>query len=165
MSEVIVLNVDYTFLNVVSVKRAMKYITSGKVIIESATNKFMNAGSEFLAVPAVVRFTRFIRYAFSKKIRWSRTRVLIRDNYTCAYCGGYADTVDHIVPKTKGGKSTWENTVAACKKCNNIKGHKLLNQIGFIPRTKPYHPVVGDYLRKMHQDFLNSSREFAQIFS
>jgi 5-methylcytosine-specific restriction endonuclease McrA len=96
--------------------------------------------------PKVVRLLRYVYLKFnpSKGPRYSRTGVLRRDNYCCAYCGKHATTIDHVVPRSKGGKSTWVNSVAACRKCNEKKADKTLEQTGMKLRFKPFVPTFFD---------------------
>ena len=86
-------------------------------------------------------FTRWI-YDMAGKQPFSRVGILRRDNYTCGYCGKTANTVDHVHPRCEGGKSTWENCISACWKCNNKKGKKLLHQAGMRLLWEPTRPKI-----------------------
>lgn len=87
---------------------------------------------------------------YSAPMSWSKSGVMRRDGRICAYCGGHADTIDHVIPQSRGGKSSWEGTVAACFKCNNKKGDKSLEEMGWVLPFKPALPrrdqLIGNYL-------------------
>lgn len=133
MRGVIVLNGNNEPLGVVSVRRAVGYVVADRVdIIEDTDDDFFrSAGNKLVKVPRVVRFkdavdvpTRF------NEMNWSRTKMLDRDLYTCGYCGKWGNTVDHIMPQSRGGKYTWMNTITACHKCNNRKADRTPEEAG-----------------------------------
>lgn len=125
MSAVIVLNADGSAIDVTSVKRAIGYLVRGKAVaIESVPDSYFRAPScsVAVAVPLVVQFTVQVAHdSYKGELSWSRARMLSRDCYTCAYCGEWGNTVDHILPRSRGGKDTWRNTITSCQKCNNKK--------------------------------------------
>jgi len=118
----------------------MRYITNGKadVLQEYGQTVYFNVG-----MPAVVRITHRID-ATKKRIKFSRQNVLARDKFCCQYCGakgpGVELTFDHVVPKSRGGRTEWENIVMACRDCNSKKGNQTPVQAGLRLRTKPYKP-------------------------
>jgi len=91
--------------------------------------------------PSVIRISKFIKVPY-KKVILSRKNILRRDNYKCAYCGrsDLMLTVDHIIPKSKGGNDSWENLITACTKCNNIKGDRTPDEANMKLLTRPYKP-------------------------
>lgn len=91
--------------------------------------------------PSVIRISKFIKVPY-KKVILTRKNILRRDNYKCAYCGrsDLMLTVDHIIPKARGGSDSWENLVTACTKCNNIKGDRTPEEANMKLLTKPYKP-------------------------
>lgn len=151
MSTVIVLNADYSFLNVVTVERAFLYIAKGKVTIEKYAESFFNTAEQTFKRPRIVRFIKFIRQVFKKKIPWSKRNILVRDNYTCQYCGSVAGkmTVDHIMPKSRGGKNTFENTVCSCFSCNNRKDDRTPREAEMVLNCNPTQPTVSEFTRKL----------------
>lgn len=90
--------------------------------------------------PVVVRLRRYVPIPYRRSIPLTTRAVLARDNYTCGYCGGDADTTDHIVPRARGGKHDWLNVVAACGPCNRRKGRKSLDEWGKELRVTPKVP-------------------------
>jgi 5-methylcytosine-specific restriction endonuclease McrA len=153
MSKVIVLNSDYSFLGVVSVERAFTYLVKGKVVIEKYVDKlFRTSDNEFL-VPMVVRFIKLIRQVYKKKVPWTKKNVLIRDNKTCQYCGSKEGmmTIDHIIPKSRGGKNTFENTVCACFTCNNKKDDRTPREAQMNLKRQPKQPTVSEFSSMMYK--------------
>ena len=134
MRGVVVLNTDFEPLGVVPIRRAIGYIFSDRVnvIEETEDDYFRSAGGDTLIkVPRVVQFKESIavpqRY---NEMNWSRSKMLDRDLYTCGYCGQWGNTVDHIMPQSRGGKYTWMNTITACRKCNNVKADRTPEEAG-----------------------------------
>ena len=110
-------------------------------LIADNQKKKIHSTNTSLAWPSVIRLNNFIRLPY-KKIILTRRNILKRDGHKCAYCGR-ADlplTIDHIVPKSKGGDESWENLVAACLPCNNKKGDRTLEEARMNLKVKPYTP-------------------------
>lgn len=147
---VILLNADYSFLNTIDWKKAMCLISKGKAEILKHTNRIIRTARGLtIKMPLIMRLIKFIRTLYKTKVPFSKKSVLIRDGMACTYCGNDTSklTIDHIVPKTRGGKSTFENTVASCKTCNNTKGSKLCTEAKMFPRVKAYQPTISEFLR------------------
>ncbi len=168
MSTVIVLNADNTYIGAISWQKSIVLLYKGKVEMVKATDRIVtNVGNtvEFI-VPKVVRLIRFIKNVYKKSnVPYSKRAVFIRDQYKCQYCGvvlGKRDcTVDHIIPKMHGGRTSWANCTTACKRCNNLKGDMSLDKGGFLAvkdasgivhhlklRRRPQRPSIGDFLRQ-----------------
>ena len=134
---VLVLNAGYEPLHRVSVKHAIRMLARNVAVVEEAEHG-QTIGP--YPMPRVLRLLRYVTMRWRQRTpRWSRTRLLERDQYTCAYCRGPANTVDHIEPVSRGGSTTWLNTVAACKPCNSRKGDRHLSASGM---TLHLHPSV-----------------------
>ena len=150
--QVLVLNYDYTFLNVVSVKKALNYIANGKVTVEKISDTIIRSFSLVIKTPLVVRFTKFVRRVFRRKVPWTKKNVIIRDGFKCSYCGSKKDlTVDHIMPTSRGGLDTFENTVTACMKCNNMKGAKTPREARMSLNIKPSQPTITEFIQKYNE--------------
>ena len=148
---VIVLNQDYSFLNVCSVQRAISLVYQGKAEIVKAADRIMKnfENTWTIARPLVIRIFKLIRQIFSKSVPYSKSNIITRDG-VCMYCGSDENlTVDHVIPKSKGGKSTWENCVAACQKCNNKKGDKTPSEakMFFKNNKQPIIPTVNEFIK------------------
>ena len=150
MDQCVLLNADYTFLNVVNWKRAMCLIAKGKVqVLRHSQRLIRTAEGLVVKVPAVMRLIKLIRTLYINRVPFSKKNVLIRDGFKCAYCGGDGRklTIDHIVPKSRGGKTDFENCVASCKSCNNKKGSKIPSEANMYLKEKPYQPTIAEFLR------------------
>lgn len=141
---VLVLNAGYEPLHTVSVPHAIRMLVRNVAEIHEAEAE-LSFG--LFPRPKIVRLLRYVamKWRYSHPPRWSRRGVLRRDGHRCAYCGRHADTVDHIVPISRGGdRTSWLNTVAACggnpRSCNSRKSDKLPEEAGMRLRVKPHVP-------------------------
>ena len=138
MSSVLILNAGYEPLHRVSVRHAIKMLVREVAVIEEAHEE-ETFGS--FPVPLVLRLVRYVKMSWrSARPRFSKKRLFERDNHKCAYCGKEANTVDHVLPRSGGGETVWENVVASCLKCNHKKGSKTPEEAGMKLLTKPYEP-------------------------
>ena len=137
----LVLNAGFEPLAVVSFKRALVLVMNGKATIiaaDSANPVWSIHGS--WDRPSVILLRRYVRIPSNRHVPVSRRGVLRRDSQHCGYCGGNATTIDHVVPRSRGGADTWENLVACCLKCNNIKSDRTPGEMGWTLRTRPRAP-------------------------
>ena len=138
----LVLNATFEPINVCTVRRATVLVLKAKaeILENSGTELHWVAGS--LPRPVVVRLTTYVRIPHdTHKRKITRRAVFARDGWQCQYCGSRGTlTVDHVIPRSKGGGSTWENIVASCAPCNRRKGDRLPHQVDMHPRHKPRTP-------------------------
>jgi 5-methylcytosine-specific restriction endonuclease McrA len=150
MAQCVLLNADYSFLNIVHWKRAVRLMVKDKVEVIRYSNRQI-CGVEGLAinVPSVMRLIKFIRTIYRARVPFSKKNVLVRDGFKCAYCGSRARhlTIDHVVPKSRGGATTFENCVASCRKCNNFKGNRMPSEVRMALKVKAYQPTISEFLR------------------
>lgn len=151
MSEVIVLNADYQFLNFCSWKRALVLVETGKAKILKASEKVIKnfSGTFTFAIPYVILLTKMVRSVFKRKVPWSKRNVFIRDNYQCQYCGRTnlkKPELEHVIPKSKGGKNIFENCVCACKECNRKKGNRLPSEANMFLLKQPKMPTIHEFM-------------------
>jgi 5-methylcytosine-specific restriction endonuclease McrA len=142
MQHVLVLNASYEPLNVCSVRRAHVLVYKGKAeVIERLDQPLRSATGSFIW-PHVIRLLHYVRVPRAIQRKISRRALFARDGWRCVYCGtsGGRLTLDHIVPRSKGGESIWENVVTACAPCNLRKGDRTLEQAGMELRTSPRPP-------------------------
>ena len=141
-SRVLLLNASFEPLAVVTAKRAVVLMLSGKAECVQAALEGAAFHSENLTVPApsVMRLSRYVRVPYRRAVPMTRAGVLRRDLRRCAYCGRKADTIDHVVPRSRGGAHSWENCVAACRACNSKKADRLLEEIGWTLAKAPKPP-------------------------
>lgn len=139
MTGVIVLNTDNTALHTVSIKHAIKMLVREVAIVEEARDDQRIGPYPW---PLVLRLIRYVKttFLYSRTPPWSKRGVLRRDRHTCAFCGESAETVDHLLPQSRGGRNTWMNTVAACRRCNNVKANRTPSEAGMRMAWKPTIP-------------------------
>lgn len=145
-SAVLVLNQNYEPLNVCNEKRAIVLINRGKAeVLEHGPGQIRTPSQNFPR-PSVIRLMYLIRRP-RPKARLTRREVFLRDNFTCQYCGvrGKDLTIDHVIPRHRGGKHTWDNLVSACRACNHRKGGKTLEEAKMALRRPPAPPRVSPY--------------------
>lgn len=141
---VLVLNSSYEALNVLSAKRAFVALAKGTAVMEKTSQVSINSGSRPFLVPSVIRLVNYRRVPRRTRTL-SRKSILARDAHTCQYCMSEDSpaklTLDHIIPKSRGGANVWENLVAACFKCNNVKGDRTPEEAGMplLRRPKPFN--------------------------
>jgi 5-methylcytosine-specific restriction endonuclease McrA len=139
---VLVLNATFEPINVCSVRRAAVLLLKEKAEMLERGERVLRSGTSTVPRPAVIRLVAYVhvpRDTHRRKI--TRRAVFARDNWTCQYCGARGNlTVDHVIPRSKGGSSTWENIVASCAPCNRRKGDALPSQAGMTPRRRPHAP-------------------------
>lgn len=149
MANCILLNADYTFLNIVDWKRAMCLMTKGKIQVLRYSEKIIRTAEGLvIKIPAVMKLIKIIRTLYRTKVPFSKRNIFIRDGFKCAYCGDYRGrlTVDHIIPKSRGGKTDFENCVTSCKPCNNWKGNRFPREANMSIRVKAVQPTIAEFL-------------------
>ncbi len=141
VNRVLLLNASYEPLCAVVMSRAINLLLQGKaLVIESRDDEQLRSAHFAIPSPTVIRLERYVNLPFRRVAPLTRTGVLERDNYTCVYCGKDGRTIDHIVPKSRGGESSWLNLAACCQRCNNKKGDQLLDELGWQLRFTPHAP-------------------------
>lgn len=142
MSTVLVLNYDYTPLNVTSIRRGFVLVDKGKAEVVKSDESPIVAGYKTYVRPLIIRLLKYIKHHV-RNIRASRARIYKRDNYECVYCGSKKElTLDHVVPKSKGGGNEWTNLVTSCFKCNLKKGSKTPEEAKLTMKHKPFAPTI-----------------------
>jgi 5-methylcytosine-specific restriction endonuclease McrA len=141
---VLVLNASYEPLQLISVRRAVILLLQEKAELVEATAAQLRARAFSFAVPLVIRLVRYIRIPRKLKLPCSRRGVFARDRETCQYCGiqpGRSQlTMDHVLPRSQGGGTTWENVVTACRECNHRKGGRTPEQANMELMSTPRQP-------------------------
>lgn len=143
---VLVLNATYEPLNVTSVWRALSLVLAAKAeVVEALDERVIRSPSTTLPHPTVIRLVSYVRVPRFTARRITRRALFARDGHVCQYCGtGTRLTIDHVIPRSRGGTSAWENVVTACAPCNLRKGDRLLHEAGMLLRRspRPPHPDV-----------------------
>lgn len=141
MPEALVLNATYEPLCVVSGRRALLLLLAEKAVVVIDGEQLVRAERLAMRIPSVVRLTRFVRVPYRAQVPLTRKGVLARDGHRCAYCSGPATSLDHVVPRSRGGQHVWENVVAACGRCNHAKADRVLPELGWRLRAAPRVPA------------------------
>ena len=151
MARVLVLNATYEPINVCTLRRAAVLLLKEKAeLLEQRNGDVLHSEHMTLERPDVIRLVNYVRIpreAHRRKI--TRRAVLARDSWTCQYCGSTKSglTVDHVIPRSRGGESVWENIVAACATCNRKKGNRLPREIHMHPKNTPRAPAPTVFIQ------------------
>ena len=149
----LLLNASLEPLCIVSVHRAVTLVLTGKATILEMDGRMLRSERAAVPLPLVLCLTRYVHVPARRVVAPARRTVLQRDNHRCAYCGGTADTVDHVHPRSRGGRHEWANVVAACSRCNRRKADRLLQEIGWELAFAPRAPRgAGALVRGVHVD-------------
>ena len=146
MQQVLVLNASYEPLNVCTVRRAYVLVYKGKAEVLESLDKPLRSASDTFRRPHVIRLVTYVRVPRAVQRKISRRALFARDGWRCVYCGTTSGrlTLDHVVPRSRGGDSVWENVVTSCAPCNLRKGNRSLEEarmtLGRPPR--PPQPVL-----------------------
>ena len=147
---VLVLNASYEPLNVCTVRRAVVLLLKEKAEVLERGSGILRSETMRIDRPEVIRLISFVRVPRDiHRRRITRKAVLARDHWTCQYCGADKPglTVDHVIPRSRGGESVWENIVASCAPCNRRKGNRLPQEVRMHPRQRPRPPGPTVFIR------------------
>lgn len=140
MSRSLVLNASYEPLSVVSARRAIVLVLGAKADVVHDSERRVRSAHVDMAVPSIIRLRYFVRVPYQRRAALSRRGVFLRDGGVCQYCGKRADSIDHVVPRSRGGAHVWENVVAACGRCNAHKRDRLLEETSMRLHRRPVVP-------------------------
>jgi 5-methylcytosine-specific restriction endonuclease McrA len=147
METVLVINADLGPLHRVSLRHAVRMLVRRVAEVhEAEPDRLIGV----YPVPTVVRLVRYVvtKWRYAAGPAWSRSGVLVRDGRRCGYCLGTATTVDHILPRSRGGRNTWLNTIAACDGCNQRKGDRTPAEAGMVLRFDATAPSWASFARR-----------------
>jgi 5-methylcytosine-specific restriction endonuclease McrA len=136
----LLLNSTYEALCVLSTRRAVTLVLADRAELVEATGRVWRSERMCVGEPSVIRLRRYVRVPKSMRVAVNRRTVFLRDHGRCQYCGGPAESIDHVLPRSRGGTHTWDNVVAACRRCNGRKQDRLLAESGFRLRRIPREP-------------------------
>jgi 5-methylcytosine-specific restriction endonuclease McrA len=140
LGRALVLNATYEPLCVVPVRRAVVLVLKQKAEVVHENGGALRSERLVIPVPSVIRLRYVVKVPLRARATLSRRAVFVRDHHTCQYCGAPAENVDHVVPRSRGGAHTWENVVAACRRCNSRKENRLPHEVGLRLRSVPRAP-------------------------
>ena len=161
--KVILCNTTAQVMTTISWERAICLIFSGKAVSIKDSDQVVSSPSLDVMVPDIIMLTNYVKNDMQyKKVKRDENQPLPkrlihqRDDWTCAYCGKFGDTIDHIVPKCLGGGESWDNVITACSSCNNKKDNKLLSEIGWELMYEPV-PLTRAAALKAAQEEVNAA--------
>ena len=140
VAQALLLNASYEPIHLVSVRRAVLLVLRQKAEVVEESDKVIRSETLTIPVPSVIRLVHFVRIPYQATAKLSHKALVARDHGRCGYCGGRGETMDHIVPRSRGGKTEWKNVVLACKACNHRKADKLLSETKMVLHVKAYAP-------------------------
>jgi len=146
--KVLILNADYRAFSVCSVYKAFLLVYLEKAeIVKKAENAVLRSISRTYDMPSIIRLNQYVNIPY-KGVVMTRQNIFKRDGNKCVYCSSKDNlTLDHVLPRSRGGGSTWNNLVTACKTCNSKKGDFLPEEIGMELPYKPFKPSFIMFLR------------------
>lgn len=145
MESVLVLNFDYTPLNITTIQRGVILVHKGKAEVVKEHENPITSGYKNYVRPLVIRLLSYINF-FTRKNNPNRNKIYKRDNYSCLYCGSTKSlTLDHVIPKSRGGSNEWTNLATSCIKCNLKKANRTPEEAKMVLKYKPYKPdLIND---------------------
>lgn len=148
MNQVLVLNQDYSPISICSVQRAFLLVYLKKAeLVTNIKEKSLRSVTTTFPFPSIIKINKYVHIPY-KGVVLTRHNVFKRDNFTCQYCGINKDlTLDHLIPRSKGGKSNWTNLVTACKSCNAKKGDFSPEEVGMKLHKMPVKPSYVMFLK------------------
>ena len=152
--KVLLLNSDMSPLSITTIYRGFNLVFKGRAeVVEHDISKPIYTGVGEFKRPKVIKLVEYVSIPY-RSIHLSRINVFKRDGFKCLYCGVKKDlTIDHVIPKSRGGLNTWENLVTCCHKCNKKKGQKTPEEANFVMSSKPFKPTHSYYMIKMTSGF------------
>jgi len=143
MGRALVLNATHQPLAVVTARRAVVLVLKDKAEVVVANGMVFRSERFEIEAPSVVRLRYFVKVPYRAQAALTRRAVFARDDWRCQYCGQPAENLDHVVPRSRGGTHTWDNVVAACRRCNSKKENRLPQEVGLHLARRPYAPSDG----------------------
>jgi 5-methylcytosine-specific restriction endonuclease McrA len=149
VEHVLVLNASYEPLNVCTVRRAYVLVYKGKAELLESLDKPLRSATDTFKRPHVIRLVTYVRVPRTVQRKISRRALFARDGWRCVYCGTASGrlTLDHVVPRSRGGDSVWENVVTSCAPCNLRKGNRLLEELPMVLHKVPRAPAAALFIR------------------
>lgn len=140
MGRALVLNASYEPLCVVPSRRAVVLVLDDKAEVVHESGEALHSERLTVPVPSVIRLRYYVKVPFRRRAALNRRAVMVRDGHRCQYCGDRAESIDHVVPRSRGGAHVWENVVAACHPCNSHKRDRSLVESNMRLRRRPAAP-------------------------
>jgi 5-methylcytosine-specific restriction endonuclease McrA len=140
VAHTLLLNATYEPIHLVTARRAVLLVLRQKAEVVEESGEVIRSEKRTIPIPSVIRLVSMVRIPYRTTVKLTRKGLAARDHGLCGYCGKPGETTDHIVPRSRGGKTEWTNVVWACKPCNGRKADKLLSEVKMALHTKAYAP-------------------------
>ena len=137
------LNASHQPLGVVAARRAVILVLKDKAEVLVPNGQVFRSERVRIDAPSVLRLRQFVRVPYRHEAPLTRRAVFARDGWTCQYCGAAAENLDHVIPRSRGGTHSWDNVVAACRRCNSRKENRLIEDAGLRLARRPTAPRDG----------------------
>lgn len=160
-SKVLVLNQDYQAISLCSAERAfvLVFLKKAEMVANLEAKRMRSVDAEY-AYPSIIRLNRYIQLPY-KRVSMSRQNLYKRDGYKCVYCGQRDNlTLDHVIPRSKGGRDSWHNLVTACQRCNTEKGDRTPEEAEMTMSHRPFRPSFIMYLRDFNGKVADSWKPY-----
>jgi 5-methylcytosine-specific restriction endonuclease McrA len=161
MDKVLVLNSDYTPINITTVYKGFNLVSRGKAEILKSSDVPLKSGTFEFVRPLIIRLLNYVKFRLHK-LKINRNRLYKRDGHECTYCGSKRNlTIDHIIPKSRGGENTWLNLITCCSSCNRMKDDRTPEEANMKMRFAPYEPnifseIINSSVEPIWRDFKNN---------
>ena len=150
MERCVILNGDYTYLNIVDWRKALCLLYKGKTeVLKYSETIIRNCEGVITRLPIVMRLIKIFRLIYRNKVPFTKKNIFVRDGYKCMYCGTSGSvklTIDHIIPLSRNGKTNFENCVSACRPCNNKKGRRTPSEAKMYLLRQPHAPTISEFI-------------------
>lgn len=139
---VLLLNATFEPIRVISARRALVLVLEDRADVIEESDTIIHSNRSDFMLPSVIKLREYVRIPYGSRVPLNRRTLMIRDNNKCQFthCDRKGTTIDHVMPRSKGGTNTWDNVVAACPKCNAKKADKLMSEIGWKLKKQPVMP-------------------------
>jgi len=147
--QVLLLNASYEPIRILGMTRAMVLLLQKKAeMVEAVDGRFIYSAFEQFEMPSVIRLNYMVTIPFKARVALNRRSLMGRDGHLCQWndCDRRATTIDHVHPRSKGGRHEWTNVVACCTKCNSKKADRLASELGWKLKREPQVPRVGAWM-------------------
>jgi 5-methylcytosine-specific restriction endonuclease McrA len=145
MAHALVLNATYEPLCVVSSRRAVVLVIGGKAVPVEESDETLRSETLAVRVPLVIRLAHYIRVPYRATVPMTRRAIFARDGGRCVYCAAPATSIDHVVPRSRGGTHSWDNVVSCCRRCNHAKADRALVELGWRIPQQPRAPSGAEW--------------------
>jgi 5-methylcytosine-specific restriction endonuclease McrA len=158
---VLVLNQNYEAISICTVRRAFLLVFLKKAeMIDALDGEYFRSSLQEFEIPSIIRLKNYVKVPH-RKVALSRTNIFKRDGERCVYCGTTKDlTIDHVIPRSKGGTESWENLVTACHSCNSKKGNRTPEEAGMTMLSKPFKPSYIFFMKDFNGKIRESWKPF-----